>query len=160
MSSVGSKTARSGRRRQWSLLPSLVGLAGGLLYLYGATSYHMGTLSEPGPGMFPMLVAAFVVVPSAVCLVNEYLRPSAPPEGVGPLFWRVPAVAFAILAFILLLIPAGFFPAATVLCLVLLLTLGRRPWWLAVIMATAMALICYLLFQQLNVPLPVGIMPF
>lgn len=142
------------------MAPSLVGVVGGVLYAIAARDLNVGTITKPGPGMFPLFVAVVVVVPSAICLVCEYLRPSKPPEAVGPHFSRVPAVAAGILAYIVLLKPAGFVVAATLVCAVLLWTLGRRPWWSVGLIAMAASLSCYLVFQQLNVPMPTGIMPF
>jgi putative tricarboxylic transport membrane protein len=160
---TGSATTERGSVRPGltlSLAPSLVGVVGGVLYLAAALDLNAGTLAKPGPGIFPLLVAAIVLVPSAICLVTEYLRPSKPPEAVGPAFWRVPTATVAILAYVLLLKPVGFVPAAAVLCGALLWTLGRRPWWLVSLIAIGASLFCYLLFQQLNVYMPNGMMPF
>lgn len=142
------------------MAPSLSGVVGGVLYANAALGLNFGTFAKPGPGIFPLFVAAVVIVPSAICLVTEYLRPSKPPEAVGPAFWRVPVLALGILAYIVLLKQAGFVIAATVVCATLLWTLGRRPWWLVGLIAVGASLFCYLLFQQLNVYMPTGIMPF
>ena len=159
-SSIGDRSSGGRRGLSWSVAPALVGVVGGVVYAIAAHDLNAGTLAKPGPGLFPSFVAAVVVIPSVICLVTEYLRPSKPPEAVGPAFWRVPALAVGILAYVLLLKPAGFFVAASLLCSALLWTLGRRPWWVAVLVGTVASLVCYLLFQQLNVYMPTGIMPF
>lgn len=143
-----------------SALPAALGLAFGLIYTYGATSYHIGTPGSPGPGTFPLAVGLLMVVTSAWCLVAEYWRPSAPPEGLGANAWRVPVISVGLVTYMLLLKPAGFLLAAAALCAVLLLTLGRRPWWVAVGSALVAGGAAYYLFGALGVPLPMGVMPF
>ncbi|MHB1132689.1 MAG: tripartite tricarboxylate transporter TctB family protein [Chloroflexota bacterium] len=162
---LGSNAPRmkgSGSRRglTWSMAPSLVGVVGGILYTIAARELNVGTLAKPGPGLFPLFVSVVVTVPSAICLVTEYLRPSKPPEGLGPFFWRVPALALGLLLYIFLLKPAGFVVAAALLCATQLWAFGRRPWWVVGLLALAASLCCYLIFLQLNVPMPSGIMPF
>ena len=138
--------------------PALTGVVIGVLYTLGATSYKVGTLSSPGPGLFPLIVGIVIMMTSAVYLVTECLRPSAPPEGRGHAFRRVPTIGLGILAYIVLLKPAGFCIAATVLCGVLLWILGRRPWWLVFAIALAASAACYYLFNLLGVPLPAGLL--
>ncbi|MHB1416154.1 MAG: tripartite tricarboxylate transporter TctB family protein [Chloroflexota bacterium] len=143
-----------------SMLPALVGLVTGVSYLLGATSYKVGTLASPGPGTFPIFVGLLVLVPSAVYLVSEYLHPSAPPAGRGEAFWRVPAIVLTLLAYLVLLTPAGFIITATLVCGALLAILGRRPWWVIPLIAVAASVSCYYLFQMLGVPLPTGPLPY
>ncbi|MHB1132831.1 MAG: tripartite tricarboxylate transporter TctB family protein [Chloroflexota bacterium] len=148
----------SGRHVGLSILPAAVGLALGLIYCWGANSYQVGTLGAPGPGMFPLVVGVFMTLPSLWCLQSELRSPSAAPEGLGEVFWRVPAVIVSIIAYIVLLKPLGFLPTATLMVFGLLLVLGRRPWWKALIFALVTGLVAYYGFSYLGVPLPAGIL--
>ena len=142
-----------------SMVPALAGLAIGLSYTFGATSYSLGTPGSPGPGLFPFFVGILIVLSSVIHLVSELLQPSAPPVAPGARFWRVPATALAIFAYAVLLKPAGFVIAAAVLCAGLLGILGRRRWWVTAALALCFSLAAYHLFQLLGVPLPSGPLP-
>jgi hypothetical protein len=144
----------------WSILPPLVVFVGGLAYTIGALTYQVGTVASPGPGLFPVLVGVLLLVASGVSLAAECVRPSPPPEALGPDWWRVPAVCAAIWAFAALLKPAGYLIASTALCGSLVFILGRRPWWLAAGIGLASAAASYYFFGGLGVPLPTGPLPF
>ncbi len=152
-----------GRRRRWpalALLPGLVGLVAGITYSLAATAYPVGTLGSPGPGFFPALVGALLMVSSVLCLLGERRRPSPPPVAPGADFWRVPALTLAIAGYVALLKPLGFWLAASGLWAATLSILDRRPWWLAALSGLAAGGATYLLFQFLGVPLPRGPLPF
>ena len=142
-----------------SLAPGLIGLVFGLLYSLGAAGYTVGTLSTPGPGLYPVFVGAVIIVSSLVYLLGEWRHPSAPAEALGEAFWRAPATIVALSVAIYLFKPAGYVIATTVLCAAMLAILGRRPLWLAGAAALATSLTTYFLFQFLGVPLPPGVLP-
>ncbi len=163
LSRCASDSKGNARRAAWgftpSAVPALVGLVVGLAYAIGTRSYSLGTPDSPGPGLFPFFVGILIVLSSAIHLVGELLQPSAPPIAPGARFWRVPTIALTILAYTLLLKPAGFVIAAAVLCAGLLAILGRRRWWMTVALALCFSLAAYYLFQLLGVPLPSGPLP-
>ena len=80
----GDETAGARGRLSLTLAPGLIGLAFGLLYSFGASTYKVGTLATPGPGLYPVFVGAIIVLSSLVYLWGEYRRPS-PPHGGGSL---------------------------------------------------------------------------
>jgi hypothetical protein len=148
------------RRISWSILPLLLVFVGGLAYTVGALHYQVGTLAAPKSGLFPVGVGVLLLAASGHSLMAEYARPSSPPEALGPDWWRVPAICAALWAFALLLKPAGYPIASAVLCGLLLFILGRRPWWIAVCIGVATAVVSYYFFSSLGVPLPPGPLPF
>ena len=141
------------------LVPLLL-LGAGLLYSFGALGYEVGTLAAPKAGMFPLMVGLLLVVTTGSRVLQEYVRPSPPPEAPGPEWRRLPAICLGIGVFIALLKPAGYLIASTVLCVALLRILGQRPWWAAAGIALTAAALSYFVFSFLGVPLPMGPLPF
>jgi len=144
----------------WSLVVPLFVLALALLYTVGAVSYEVGTLASPKAGLFPAFVGLLLLVASGSRLYEEIVRPSPGPDPVGPAWWRVPAICAAIGVFILLLKPAGYLIASTVMTALLIIFLGRRRRWAVAGIALATAALSYYFFTLLGVPLPPGLLPF
>ena len=150
----------SPRRIPWPLLVPLLLFAAGLLYTYGALSYEVGTLAAPKAGMFPLGVGVLLLVATGSRVLQEYARPSPPPEAPGQEWRRLSAICLGIGAFIALLKPAGYLIASAILCGALLRVLGQRPWWATAGIALAAAALSYFVFSFLGVPLPMGPLPF
>jgi hypothetical protein len=49
-----------------------------VLFLFQAPSYTIGSLSEPGPGLFPVIVAGMLLVMSIAIVVRSQFIESAP----------------------------------------------------------------------------------
>ena len=156
----GSAEPASPRRIPWALLVPLLLFAGGLLFSFGALGYEVGTLAAPKAGMFPLMVGLLLLAATGSRVLQEYVRPSPPPEAPGPEWRRLPAICLGIGAFIALLKPAGYLIASTILCGLLLRVLGQRPWWAAAGIALAAAVLSYFVFSFMGVPLPMGPLPF
>ena len=144
----------------WAIVVPLLVLVLAVLYTIGAVSYEVGTLASPKSGLFPALVGILLLVASGFRLYEEIVRPSAGPEPLGPVWWRVPAICASIGVFIYLLKPAGYPIASTVMTALLILFFGRRPRWAIVGIALTTADGSYYFFKLLGVPLPPGPLPF
>lgn len=94
-------------------------IAGGILLLIGiavmaaSLQYRLGTLARMGPGMLPVALGALLVLLGI--LVTLFVRPE-PDEAATAFKWRpVVTVLAAVLAFALLVEPAGLVPATAAL---------------------------------------------
>ena len=145
------------RRAFLSLAAANMALA--ILYLAASWQYPMGTISEPGPGLFPVLVACLWLMASvgtgwgAVCKATQ-----------GQIEWprgaslgRMGVILAALLAYMLLLSNIGHSIAAVVATFMALQALGGLRWPLKIGLAVAFGLGSYYLFDTLlGVPLPRG----
>ena len=129
-------------------------------FLWEASRYPFGTLGAPGPGFLPVTLGTAYAVLSVV-LLN---RPGRPVESVLPpdrtASVRILTTLLAITFAIILLDRLGFLVTGTLLMLVLLLVLDRRP-VRAVLLAPVSVVLVYAVFKiWLRVPLPSGVLSF
>jgi putative tricarboxylic transport membrane protein len=132
---------------------ALVGIAvgiGGAALAYG---YGLGSLHEPGPGLWPFVVSVLIAALSAILLVvgrNLTDSEAFTRSSVLPVIGIVTFVAFG------LLMPlTGFEIPALVLCVVWLKFLGGESWRNTVVISVVTVAAFYLLFLYgLRIPLP------
>lgn len=134
----------------------LAGLLVGAVYTSGALRYPVGTPVAPGPGLFPLAAGLTMTLASLIALIAEYRAPSVTPVGLGESFRRVPLLVAALVAYAIVLKPAGFLTASAALAALVLVILGRRAASTVVAIAVALSAGCYLTFRLLGVPLPPG----
>jgi putative tricarboxylic transport membrane protein len=132
---------------------ALAGIAigvGGAALAYG---YGLGSLREPGPGLWPFIVSAVITALSVVLLVagrgltdaEAFTRSSALPV--------VGVVTFV--AFGLLMPLTGFEIPALALCVIWLRFLGHESWRNTVVISVLTTAAFYFLFLYgLRIPLP------
>jgi len=138
---------------------ALAFLAGSALYLVQATRLPLGSVEQPGAGLFPILVGAFLLAVSAAHLLQDLRRSSGtqplPPAGTGR---RVMGVVAALGAFCLLLPWLGYAVAALGLLLAILRLFGLARWGMTAAVALVATVASYYLFAVvLGVPLPAGV---
>lgn len=140
---------------------ALVLLAVALLAWMAARDLPWGALRQPGPGFFPKSLALLLGGLSIVLLARGGLIDAAPvsslwPERAGRI--RVAIMLAALLAYVLLLEPAGYLIATAGLFLVLLRWVGRQGWAITFGTAILAAAGSYVLFARwLMVSLPAGL---
>jgi hypothetical protein len=132
---------------------AVVGIAVGLGGAVLAYGYGLGSLHEPGPGLWPFVVSVLIAALSAILLVvgrglddaEAFTRSS-----VLPVVGIVTFVAFG------LLMPlTGFEIPALVLSVVWLKFLGGESWRNTVVISVVTVAAFYLLFLYgLRIPLP------
>lgn len=137
----------------YQVVGSLVGLAVGVGGALLAFNYGLGSLREPGPGLWPFLVSVLIAVLSAVLLVvgrgltdsEAFTRKSVLPV--------VGAITFV--AFGLLMPLTGFEIPALILCVIWLKFLGGESWRNTIVISVVTVAAFYLLFLYgLRIPLP------
>jgi putative tricarboxylic transport membrane protein len=130
-------------------------------YLAGSLSLSMGTVEQPGAGLFPMLVGIFILFLSIPGLVGSLksgetrkLSQGVFPQGSD--LRRVIAIALSVLLFAILLQPLGYGICSAFLMAAVLRLLGMRSWGKAAVIAILTAGISYFFFVLLDIPLPRG----
>ena len=136
-------------------LGPLVPLLVGLYAMYEAYGLSLGELRNPGPGLWPFIVAAVVVGTAAALLFVDH------PDDYetwsrGTLSIVGGLVSLGI--FILLFQAIGFLIPSVLMLLLWLRLFAEEPWKWAVPLAFGGAAVLYLIFETaLGVPFPDGV---
>lgn len=134
-------------------------LAGSALYLVQAARLPLGSVEQPGAGLFPLLVGAFLLAASAAHLLQDLRRsPGTPLLPSAETGRRVMGVVAALGAFCLLLPWLGYGVTALGLLLAILRLFGLARWGMTAAVALVATVASYYLFAVvLGVPLPAGV---
>jgi putative tricarboxylic transport membrane protein len=132
---------------------ALVGLVIGVGAAGMAYGYGLGSLRQPGPGLWPFVVSVVIVVLSVLLLaVGRGLDDS---EKFTRSSVLAAAGAITFVAFGLLMPLIGFEIPAVLLCVVWLRFLGGESWRNTVVISVLTTAVFYLLFLYgLRIPLP------
>lgn len=144
-------------------------LAAGIVYEVMALRMPRGRIGQPGPGFFPMIVGAVLVLTAAACLVQALASrrsdspASAPAGDEAPIAARQTSKTWLLLGFLVLYVltlqPVGFPIAVIVFLMASIWAFGYRKWLPALGIAAALTVVSYLTFiVWLKVPLPLGIL--
>ena len=133
-------------------------LAFGLLALEEARKLRFGSIARPGPGFFPVVLAAAFSVVCLALLVNAIRTREVDRESGPRLAWpKIVAAMGALLLYALVLEPLGFVVATFALLLFFSKALERQRWVPAVAGSLVTALVTYVVFKLwLHVQLPAG----
>lgn len=147
-------------------------LAVGLVYAGMALKMPRGSLSYPGPGLFPMVIGLFLVTTALGCLLQEILprksganplaspltdQDSAAPEDRN--IKKTIQLMALMICYVLALKTIGFLISIFIFLVVAIRIFGFRRWVPALAMAAVIAAISYVSFiLWLKVPLPLGIL--
>src|SRR5579885_3454150 len=131
-----------------SLALSIVLALFGAWYLSVAAGYPRGTMAQPGPGLYALLVGALIVLASAGTAVEAglalraggELRISWPkPDGLG----RIAGLLAGALAYLVLLGNAGHLIAAFIACVLIMRSQGDGNWLRVLLCSAALAGLTY-----------------
>jgi hypothetical protein len=140
----------------------LIFLVIGILYLIGSLLLPIGTSAAPKGGLFPLIVAIFLVAMSIALIAGFLKGRSGAVEAVeafpqGKDRNRVLAVASALIVYSLLLKPIGYLVSTVGLMGAIVYLLGLRGWIKVALTAILTGVLSYYLFAFiLEVPLPRG----
>ena len=146
-------------------------LAVGVVYETMGMNMPRGSLAYPGPGFFPTIIGAFLIVTALGCVLQEILSRNKPPQP-GPL--PLPGIDAApgerhvgktlqlialMIGYGLLLKPLGFPLAIFAFVSIAIRIFGHRNWLAALAMSAVIAGVSYTAFVLwLKVALPVGVL--
>jgi putative tricarboxylic transport membrane protein len=136
---------------------ALVLLAFGLFALGQAARLRLGTIAAPGPGLFPLALAAALCVVAAGLLARAWRLPAA--AGGLPAGRRLPIAGAlgALVVYALVLERVGFLLATGALLVFFFRALQRRSWAVALGGSLVTAALSWLVFKVwLGVNLPAG----
>lgn len=109
-------------------------------------NYEMGTLDRPGPGLFPLLVAALMAIASVIALIEA----RGATFGFEPIAWRRFGVAATVIVGGACLLPIlGFLPVALVGTTVLGIMIEGRFHWKIPVTMTLVIFGIWLVFEHL-----------
>lgn len=127
----------------------VIGVAGAML----AASYGLGSLREPGPGLWPFTISVVIIGLSVLLLVvGRHLHDS---EAFTRSSWQ-PVIGIVTFVALGALMPVvGFELPSLVMCVVWLRFLGGETWRSTVVVSVATVAAFYFLFlYALRIPLP------
>ena len=140
-------------------------LAFGLFALSQARGLRFGSIVSPGPGFFPLCLAAALTLVSVALVVRAVRAPlaatrPAPSNRVGGRLTVIGTLG-ALVVYALVLERLGFLLATFVLLLFFFKALQRQRWVAALGGSVATSLVAYLVFKVwLGVNLPAGLWSF
>jgi putative tricarboxylic transport membrane protein len=130
-----------------------------VIYLAEALRYSRGSLADPGPGLYPLLVGALILLGAAGSALEVVRRPTTqevewPEPRAGG---RLLAILAAVVGYVVALVPLGHAVAGTAAALAILHAMGMRAWWRKGLLALLAGVGSFVLFDVLlDVPLPAG----
>ena len=137
-------------------LSGLMFAAFGVLGVLLGADYRMGTAARMGPGYVPRLLAWTLVALGAVIMLRGVLGDDDPVERGR---WRpVALITAGIVAFALLIDPAGLFAAGAALIIIGALG-GTRIRWVETLAATAILLVLSAAVFVWGLQLPITLLP-
>ncbi|ORX09286.1 hypothetical protein AWC31_09485 [Mycolicibacterium wolinskyi] len=137
----------------YQVIGALAGLAIGVVGTVLAYGYGLGSLAEPGPGLWPFVVSVVIALLSVLLLVvgrgltdsEKFTRSSLLAVAGGVTF-----VAFGLLMPLI-----GFEIPAVLLCVIWLRFLGGESWRSTIVVSVVTTAVFYFLFLYgLRIPLP------
>ena len=146
--------------RRGRFVAGFAGLALSLAYLVQATTYTVGTLDEPGPGIMPLVVGVLVALASVTVLVDALAVPHDEAEEIpaGSDRRRLLLCLAYLFLFLLALPWAGDIVAAFGLGVATMRTLSTRSWARIALYAAIISVACHYFFVTLlQVQMPRGL---
>lgn len=151
--------------RRRDLGAAAVLLAFGFFAVTQARGLRFGTVVAPGPGFFPLCLAAALCLTSLALFVGAWRgapgTPGGPASAAGGERFAVIGTLAGLFVYALVLEWLGFLLATFGLLVFFFMALQRQSWLVAVGGAVATALASYLVFKiWLGVNLPGGLLRF
>jgi putative tricarboxylic transport membrane protein len=132
-----------------------------LLIFWQGRGLSIGSLHAPGPGFFPALIAAVLVILSSCLMIRGGKGEGEENPVSRPSFIRMLLVFVALVAYFLLLEYLGFVIVSFLLMAFLFFWVGRQRWYVAFSSAVVCIGLSYILFEVLlKSNLPRGVFGF
>jgi putative tricarboxylic transport membrane protein len=152
--------------RRKDIISGVFFLLVGAFFIFNALCLDLGTFSDPGPGLIPLLPGILLSVISAALVFKSYMGKESQGKGedsathlADSLKWPpvVIITLVAMLVFAVVLQYLGFIVSSILMMLFLFKFIGKHPWIRSALGAASSVGICYLVFQVwLSVQFPIG----
>ncbi|PWT93795.1 MAG: hypothetical protein C5B56_00130 [Proteobacteria bacterium] len=138
-------------------ISGIVLCAAGAVLLCASSALPFGTLSAPDAGFFPRVLAGAVLLSGVILFIRTW---RSTPEALdfSKRSWSVAATIALLFAYGALLERVGFLICTIGVLLVLMKGYGGLGWKLALLITVPSVLATYLVFTQLGVALPAGLL--
>jgi len=154
--------------KKHELITSLVWMAVGVLFLIGAIGLGLGSLSEPGPGFFPFVMAACLISFSSIHFMSSLVKDGQFNFATSKSFWPESAgikkILFTIIflfGFVLALNYLGFVLSTFLFMFIILRFVERQKWLTVFLIGSLSTVLSHLIFQLwLRSNLPAGFFGF
>lgn len=114
--------------------------------------------SAVGPKVFPWLISGALIL-IGILLLIEGLTTAEPPERIEVDWRAILIIGLGLAAQLLLMKPAGFIIASTVLFVAVARAFGGKRWWLEIVVGVALSTVTQIGFTWgLGLQLPSGIL--
>jgi putative tricarboxylic transport membrane protein len=134
-----------------SRIAGLSAVAVGIAAALGARDLGVGSLTDPGPGLWPLVVSAVLVITGAVVAV----RPGDDAEAIGRDAWTVVVACLSLVAYTTVIRVVGFELPTIVLLAFWMRVFGGEPWRTTVAVSVGVTLAVHVVFiLALGVGLP------
>ncbi len=145
---------RNGDRLSGALL-----LAFALYMTYEALQLRFGSVSRPGPGFYPAILAVMLACLSGAVLVGSLrARDALLNVSFGSRTSHIGLTIAAVIVYAAVVEAIGFLVCTFILVLALLIGLGKVAWRRALLVAAVGTVVFYVIFTSLGIPLPQGIL--
>jgi putative tricarboxylic transport membrane protein len=132
-------------------LAGLAAVAVGIAAALGARDLGVGSLTDPGPGLWPLVVSAVLVITGAVVAV----RPGDDAEAIGRDAWVVVVACLSLVAYTAVIRVVGFELPTVVLLAFWMRVFGGEPWRTTIAVSVGVTVVVYAVFiLALGVALP------
>ncbi len=132
-----------------------------LAVTWQASKFPFGTINAPDSGFLPLSFAITLALLSALIVLRTWLPQTAPTvmpswHGAG----RVVAAIATLVAYASVVDLLGYLISTLLIMLLLLRGIERIGWGVSLLIACISVVTSYVLFRQLGVALPQGVLPF
>jgi putative tricarboxylic transport membrane protein len=129
----------------------LAALALGIAAAFGSWDLGVGSLTNPGPGLWPLVVSAVLIIAGAVVAV----RPGEGPEAIGRDAWVVVVACLSLVVFTAVIPVVGLELPMIALLAFWMRVFGGEPWRTTVTVSVGVTVVVYAVFiLALGVALP------
>ena len=136
-----------------NVIAAVIPLLFGVTAVIGSLQLGVGEFTDPGPGMWPLIISAIVVACSLALLIGGKRFWDA--EAFSMTSLRVLYATLSLIAFAVVLPYIGFEIATVVLLFFWMKVLGRERWLISIILPVVVTAAFWLLFVLLlRIPLP------
>jgi putative tricarboxylic transport membrane protein len=142
-------------------ISGIVVLLLGAAILWQGRHLTTGSLRSPGPGFFPFLLAAVMIILALFLIVPGKKKESARESSAFPSIGRVSIVFIALLVYFFFLESLGFVIVSFFLMAFLFIVMASQKWHLALLQSFIFVGLAYVLFEVLlKSQIPRGVMGF